>query len=112
MSQTTLSLCGSKLYKVKADDMINCNLLELQSKESKLSLLLQRQMADPMVQAFIKQLSDIEKTALDVAIDVLPMMNVRKCKGFLKWKNSEAGQVAKAEIDNANQTQKDVELCK
>jgi hypothetical protein len=51
-----------------------------------LSQLLQHQMKDPLVQAFVEQLSDIQKVGLNVSIKILPMTNIKKCNGFIKWK--------------------------
>ena len=51
-----------------------------------LSQLLQQQMKDPLVQAFVEQLSDIQKVGLNVSIKILPMTNIKKCNGFIKWK--------------------------
>jgi hypothetical protein len=51
-----------------------------------LSDLLQEQMKDPLVQAFVDQLSDIQKVGLNVSIKILPMTNIKKCNGFIKWK--------------------------
>jgi hypothetical protein len=51
-----------------------------------LSPLLQHQMKDPLVQAFVEQLSDIQKVGLNVSIKILPMTNIKKCNGFIKWK--------------------------
>jgi hypothetical protein len=51
-----------------------------------LSQMLQHQMKDPLVQAFVEQLSDIQKVGLNVSIKILPMTNIKKCNGFIKWK--------------------------
>lgn len=51
-----------------------------------LSQLLQQQMKDPLVKAFVEQLSDIQKIGLNVSIKILPMTNIKKCNGFIKWK--------------------------
>jgi hypothetical protein len=51
-----------------------------------LSQLLQQQMKDPLVQAFVEQLSDIQRIGLNVSIKILPMTNIKKCNGFIKWK--------------------------
>jgi hypothetical protein len=51
-----------------------------------LSQLLQHQMKDPLVKAFVEQLSDIQKVGLNVSIKILPMTNIKKCNGFIKWK--------------------------
>jgi hypothetical protein len=92
--QLKLSLCGETVLKEDAntDNLVplNCDKEDTQT----LSPLLQSHMKDAVVQAFIEQLSDIEKIALDVAIDILPMMNLKKCNGFQTWKKTEAGETA------------------
>ena len=91
-----LSSCGQTV--LLKEDADTDNLVPLNCDEENntqtLSPLLQSHMKDAVVQAFIEQLSDIEKIALDVAIDILPMMNLKKCNGYQTWKKTEAGETA------------------
>lgn len=71
-----------KLIKNEKESETNTNTFQ----NPQLSQLLQHQMKDPLVQAFVEQLSDIQKVGLNVSIKILPMTNIKKCNGFIKWK--------------------------